>query len=120
MEYIPGKIDARVLDRTHVQARVTEHGGHVDGPFNLELVVEESEPLDGARLVTKGNGASSTLTVTGSFSLMGDGPTWITWNADAEVEGDIANLGYGPLKGLADKKAGEIFGQISRTVETSE
>ena len=113
---IPGRDEVQVLDG-RVEARVSANVPETSGPFRVEMAVAETEPPVRAKLVVKGSGVGGSLRVASDINLLGDSPTWIYWNADAEVEGAMAGLEQGRLKSIADKKVQEIFGELTRAVE---
>lgn len=114
---IPGSEGARVVGGAKVEAKVRADVTDAAGLFEIEMAIEDTKPMTSAKLVTSGKGAGSTLKVTSSFALMGDAPTWMTWTADAEVDGAITRLDHGLLKSLGDKKVEEIIGGLSRAVQ---
>jgi carbon monoxide dehydrogenase subunit G len=114
---IPGRAEARVLDGSKVEAKVRLGVPEVEGPFEVEMAVAETDPPSRATLVTKGSGAGSSLKVTSTFDLLGDSPTWMHWTADAEVEGAMAGLDRASLKSFADKEVEEVINEPTRAVE---
>ena len=115
-EAIPGKEEARVLDGSRLEARVRVDLPEAEGPFKVQVAVAEADPPSSAKLTTSGSGAGSALSVTSSFDLLGDSPTWIRWAADAEVTGALAERDHGSLKGLAGRKAEEVLERLNHAV----
>lgn len=116
VDTIPGREEARVIDGASVEARVKVNLPEIEGPLRVELAVAEADPQSGAKLVTKGEGDRFSLKITSSFELLGDGPTWMHWTADAELDGALADLDRDQLKNLADREAEEVIGELTRAV----
>ena len=112
---IPKKDEVRIVEGSKVEAKVDVP--EAGGVFRVEVSVDEVDPPSKARLTTIGSGAESSLAIRGGFDLLGDSPTWIYWEADADVEGAMADFARGELDALADKKVEEIFKDLAYAVE---
>lgn len=113
-QIIPWTEGTQVLDsKVEGKLDVPEAGG----VFNVEVAVAELSPPSAAKLTSNGESSQTSLRVKAGFDLIGDSPTWIHWEADAELEGDTSKIDQRELKAVADRKASEMFADLTRAVQ---
>ena len=114
---LPDAEEVRVLDPTHLEAKVKVRIAVVSSKLNLKMSITKVEPPSKASLLVSATGSGSTMTIDSSFELSGGSPTTMKWSADAEIGGVMAGLGSTLLRGFATKRVGEIFEGITKSIE---
>ena len=114
---LPDAVEVAVLDRESLEAKMKVKVALISSSIRVRLRVTDKIPPSSARLLVEGSGSGSTLKISSTFSLEGDGTTRMSWAADAEITGLMAGLGSIVLRGFAEKKVGEIFAGITKGVE---
>lgn len=115
---LPEAEEVKVVDDNIVEAKLKVKVAVVSTTLKVRLTIADRVPPTGATLLAEGSGSGSAMKVRSSFTLSGDGPTNLAWSADADVSGVMSGLGSSLLKGFATKKVAEIFGGITKGIET--
>ena len=116
---LPDAEDVKVLDGSNLEAKMKLKVAVVSSTMKIRMNINRTEPNSKAAMVAEGIGSGSNLKITSLFELKGEGPTTMSWSADAEITGVMAGLGSSLLKGFASKKISEIFSGITKAVEES-
>jgi len=114
---LPDAVEVAVLDRESLEAKLKVRVALISSSVKVLLRVADRAPPASARLLAEGSGSGSTLKISSTFSLEGDGTTKMSWVADAEISGLMAGLGSIVLRGFAEKKVSEIFAGITKGIE---
>ena len=114
---LPDAEDIVVVDQNNVEAKIKVKLSLVSSSLRVKLRIGDKRTPGHAMLYAEGTGGGSTLRITSSFDLEGDGSTRMKWMADAEVTGLMAGLGSTLLQGFAEKKVNEIFEGITKAIE---
>jgi len=114
---LPDAEDVRVLDASNLEAKIKLRIAVVSAKIAMKMTISKTEPPSAATLVAEGSGSGSTMKITSVFSLSGDTPTTMAWNADAEIGGVMAGIGSALLKGFATRKVAEIFEGITKAID---
>ena len=116
---LPDAEDVRVIDATHLEAKVKVRIAVVISRLAVKMSITSTEPPSRAALHVDASGSGSTMAIDSVFELVGSSPTTMKWTANAEVGGVMAGLGSGLLKGFATKKVAEIFEAMTKAIETA-
>ncbi|MFD1695522.1 SRPBCC family protein [Roseibium aestuarii] len=115
-ECIPGCDTLEKTDDTHMQAVVTAKVGPVKAKFTGAVTLEDLNPPESYRIVGEGKGGVAGFAKGGAeVRLAEDGAeTILTYVANAQVGGKLAQLGSRLIDSTARKMADEFFGAFSR------
>jgi carbon monoxide dehydrogenase subunit G len=117
---IPGCEDLEKKSHTEFLARVVTRIGPVSARFSGRVSLSELDPPNGYRISGEGQGGAAGFAKGGAqVQLTGDGPgtTVLTYVADAQVGGKLAQIGSRLIAGTAQKLADQFFACLSARIE---
>lgn len=115
---IPG-CDSLVTDGPDkFQATVRQKIGPVSASFNGFVTIEDANPPNSYRLVGQGSGGVAGFAKGGALVTLSDAAngTMLTYEAEAQLGGKIAQLGGRMMTGVANNLAAEFFTAFGENV----
>ncbi|MBK8161253.1 MAG: carbon monoxide dehydrogenase subunit G [Rhodospirillaceae bacterium] len=109
---IPGCDSLEMTSPTEMSAKVTLKVGPVKASFGGKVTLSEIDAPNGYRITGEGSGGVAGFAKGGALiSLKEDGPdaTILTYEADAQIGGKLAQLGSRLIDSTARKLAGDFF-----------
>jgi carbon monoxide dehydrogenase subunit G len=116
---IPGCEDLEKRSQTEFLARVATRIGPVSARFSGMVQLSELDPPNGYRIGGEGEGGAAGFAKGGAqVRLAEDGPamTVLTYTADAQVGGKLAQVGSRLIAGTAQKLADQFFACLSAKI----
>jgi hypothetical protein len=113
---IPGCEELEKRSHTEFLARVATRIGPVSARFSGRVTLTELDPPNGYRISGEGEGGAAGFANGGAqVRLSEDGPamTVLTYRADAQVGGKLAQIGSRLIAGTAQKLADQFFACLS-------
>ena len=115
---IPGCQELNKDSETELSATVKSKVGPVSAPFKGKVSLSEIDPPNGYRISGEGSGGVAGFAKGGAEVKLaedGDG-TVLTYVADAQVGGKLAQIGSRLIDSTAKKMANEFFGKFAEEV----
>jgi hypothetical protein len=118
---VPDLDQMEVVDAMTFRAVVKAGIGVVRGKFGFEVTWQDLTEPSHARMIAKGKGSGSAVTMESTMDLADAGAagTTLTWSADVVVHGMIASVGARLLDGFAAKQTEQVFQCIRAKLETT-
>lgn len=115
---IPGCEELEKVSDTEFTAKVTSKVGPVRAKFSGKVTLSELDPPKSYKISGEGQGGAAGFARGGAtVSLAEDGDvTVLTYTADAQVGGKLAQIGSRLIAGTARKLADEFFTTFAETV----
>lgn len=115
---IPGCEELEKVSDTEFTAKVTSKVGPVRAKFTGKVTLSELDPPKSYKISGEGQGGAAGFARGGAtVSLAEDGDvTVLTYTADAQVGGKLAQIGSRLIAGTARKLADEFFTTFAETV----
>ena len=114
---IPGCQEIEKASDTEFTARVVIKIGPVKVPFKGKVTLSDLDPPNGYTIAGEGQGATGFARGEATVRLKDDGgATVLTYQAQANVGGKLAQVGSRLIDATANKLAGEFFGKFSELV----
>jgi carbon monoxide dehydrogenase subunit G len=115
---IPGCESLEKVSDTELKATVRMKVGPVSARFSGKVTLSDLDPPNGYRITGEGQGGAAGFAKGGAVVRLAeaDGATVLTYSADAQVGGKIAQIGARLIDGTARKLADEFFGKFSEVV----
>ena len=116
---IPGCQEMEKVGDNELSAKVRAKVGPVSATFAGDVKLEDLNPPESYRLVGSGKGGAAGFAKgSAAVHLAEDGAdtTILTYNAQADVGGKLAQLGSRLIQGTAKKYADDFFGNLSAQV----
>lgn len=115
---IPGCESLDKTSENEMTAKVRMRVGPVSAAFSGKVTLSDIDPPNGYRISGEGQGGAAGFAKGGAtVALKEDGSdTVLTYKADAQVGGKIAQVGARLIDGTAKKLADEFFGKFSEVV----
>lgn len=115
---IPGCESLEKTSDTDMTAQVRMKIGPVSAKFSGKVTLSDIDPPNGYKISGEGQGGAAGFAKGGaSVALKEDGAeTVLTYTADAQVGGKIAQIGARLIDGTARKLADEFFGKFAEVV----
>ena len=115
---IPGCEELEKVSDTEFTAKVTSKVGPVRARFTGKVTLSELDPPKSYKISGEGQGGAAGFARGGAtVSLEQDGDaTVLSYNADAQVGGKLAQIGSRLIAGTARKLADEFFTTFAETV----
>ncbi len=113
---IPGCESLEMTSPTEMSAKVTLKVGPVKASFGGRVTLSEIDAPNGYRITGEGSGGVAGFAKGGALiSLKEDGPdtTILTYDADAQIGGKLAQLGSRLIDSTARKLAGDFFASFA-------
>lgn len=113
---IPGCDSLEMTSPTEMSAKVTLKVGPVKASFGGKVTLSEIDAPNGYRITGEGSGGVAGFAKGGALiSLKEDGPdaTILTYDAEAQIGGKIAQLGSRLIDSTARKLAGDFFASFA-------
>lgn len=116
---IPGCEEIEQVDATHLTAKVTQKVGPVRAKFTGEIELSDIVEGESYRISGKGSGGAAGGASGGAKVSLADadGGTMLSYEAEAKVNGKIAQLGGRLIDGFAKKMADQFFTRFQEEVE---
>ena len=115
---IPGCDSLEQVSDTEFNAKVTAAIGPVRAKFNTRLSLEDLTPPESYRLVGESKAAAGFGKGSALVNLKeADGGTLLTYAADFNVGGKLAQVGSRLVLGATKKTADDFFGTFSREID---
>lgn len=117
---IPGCESLEKTSDTEMKAQVRMRIGPVSAKFGGKVTLSDFDPPASYRISGEGQGGAAGFAKGGALvKLAEDGAdTVLTYTADAQVGGKIAQVGARLIEGTAKKLADEFFGKFAELVGT--
>lgn len=108
---IPGCEELVKISDTEFTAKVTAKIGPVKAKFSGKVTLSDLDPPNGYTISGEGQGGAAGFAKGGaSITLVEDGDeTVLTYKADAQVGGKLAQIGSRLIAGVSKKQADEFF-----------
>jgi carbon monoxide dehydrogenase subunit G len=118
---IPGCESLEKLSDTEMAAKVRLRIGPVSATFNGKVTLSDIDPPNGYKISGEGQGGVAGFAKGGAVVRLADdsGVTVLTYDADAQVGGKIAQVGARLISGTAKKLADQFFGKFAESVGAS-
>lgn len=116
---IPGCEELEKRSHTEFAARVSTRIGPVSARFSGRVTLSELDPPNGYRIGGEGEGGAAGFAKGGAeVRLIEDGPgmTVLTYRADAQIGGKLAQIGSRLIAGTAQKLADQFFACLAAKV----
>jgi uncharacterized protein len=115
---IPGCESLEKVSDTEMNAKVRMRIGPVSASFSGKVTLSDVDPPNGYKITGEGQGGAAGFAKGGAVVALREdaGATVLTYNADAQVGGKIAQVGARLIDGTAKKLADEFFGKFATTV----
>jgi carbon monoxide dehydrogenase subunit G len=115
---IPGCESLEKSSDTEMKATVRMKIGPVSARFAGKVTLSDIDPPNGYRITGEGQGGAAGFAKGGAVVKLAeaDGVTVLSYTADAQVGGKIAQIGARLIDGTARKLADEFFGKFSEVV----
>ena len=115
---IPGCEEIDKVSDTEFTAKVRAKVGPVSARFSGRVQLVDMDPPNGYRIVGEGTGGAAGFAKGGAkVALAEEGAeTVLTYAAEAQVGGKLAQIGSRLIQGTAKKYADDFFGNFSRLV----
>jgi carbon monoxide dehydrogenase subunit G len=115
---IPGCESLERTSDTEMKAKVRLRIGPVSATFGGKVTLSDIDPPNGYRIAGEGQGGAAGFAKGGAVVKLQDdaGNTVLTYDADAQVGGKIAQVGARLIDGTAKKLADEFFGKFAAMV----
>ena len=116
---IPGCEELEKRSHTEFTARVATRIGPVSARFSGKVTLGELDPPNGYRISGEGQGGAAGFAKGGAqVRLVEDGPgtTVLTYVAEAQVGGKLAQIGSRLIAGTAQKLADQFFSCLAAKV----
>ena len=113
---IPGCESLEMTSPTEMSAKVTLKVGPVKASFGGKVTLSEIDAPNGYRIAGEGSGGVAGFAKGGAtITLKEDGPdaTILTYDADAQIGGKLAQLGSRLIDSTARKLAGDFFASFA-------
>jgi uncharacterized protein len=107
------------VDPDHFEGTVTSGIGFIRGTFRIRGTYHDRTPPGALGARIQGSGLGSGIDADLSISLVEDaGATTVRWGGEVKLSGPIATLGERMVRGTVEKKAGALFENARRKLET--
>ena len=115
---IPGCESLEKLSDTEMTAKVRLRIGPVSAAFSGKVTLSDIDPPNGYKISGEGQGGVAGFAKGGAVVKLADdaGVTVLTYDADAQVGGKIAQVGARLIQGTARKLADQFFGKFAESV----
>jgi uncharacterized protein len=116
---IPGCESIEKLSETEMTARVSARVGPVATKFAGKVTLSDLDPPNGYRISGEGTGGAAGFAKGGATVKLADdgaGGTVLSYQAEAQVGGKLAQIGSRLIDGVARKMADDFFGRFSAAV----
>lgn len=116
---IPGCESIEKLSETEMTARVSARVGPVAAKFAGKVTLSDLDPPNGYRISGEGTGGAAGFAKGGATVTLADdgaGGTVLSYQAEAQVGGKLAQIGSRLIDGVARKMADDFFGRFSAAV----
>jgi hypothetical protein len=115
---IPGCESLEKLSDTELKATVRMKIGPVSARFGGKVTLSDIDPPNGYRISGEGQGGAAGFAKGGAVVKLAEteGATVLSYTADAQVGGKIAQIGARLIDGAAKKLADEFFSKFSEVV----
>jgi uncharacterized protein len=115
---IPGCESLEKTSDTEMKAKVRLRVGPVSASFGGKVTLSDVDPPNGYKISGEGQGGAAGFAKGGAVVNLREegGGTVLTYNADAQVGGKIAQVGARLIDGTAKKLADEFFGKFAEMV----
>ncbi|MBM3621351.1 MAG: carbon monoxide dehydrogenase subunit G [Alphaproteobacteria bacterium] len=115
---IPGCESLEKTSDTELKAQVRMRVGPVSAKFGGKVTLSDFDPPNSYRISGEGQGGAAGFAKGGAVVKLADdgGGTVLTYTADAQVGGKIAQVGARLIEGTAKKLADEFFGKFAELV----
>jgi uncharacterized protein len=116
---IPGCESIEKLSDTEMTARVSARVGPVAAKFAGKVTLSDLDPPNGYRISGEGTGGAAGFAKGGARVKLADdgaGGTVLSYQAEAQVGGKLAQIGSRLIDGVARKMADDFFGRFSAAV----
>jgi carbon monoxide dehydrogenase subunit G len=115
---IPGCESLEKVSDTEMTAKVTLKVGPVKASFSGKVTLSDINPPDGYTITGEGSGGAAGFAKgAAKVRLQEDGKaTILSYNANADIGGKLAQLGGRLIEGTAKKLAAEFFEKFSQVV----
>ncbi|HXV22963.1 MAG TPA: carbon monoxide dehydrogenase subunit G [Alphaproteobacteria bacterium] len=116
---IPGCEELEKRSPTEFLARVTTRIGPVSARFSGKVTLSELDPPNGYRIGGEGQGGAAGFAKGGAHVRLvedGAGGSILTYNAEAQVGGKLAQIGSRLIAGTAQKLADQFFACLAARV----
>ncbi len=116
---IPGCESIEKLSDTEMTARVSARVGPVAAKFAGKVTLSDLDPPNGYRISGEGTGGPAGFAKGGATVKLADdgaGGTVLSYQAEAQVGGKLAQIGSRLIDGVARKMADDFFGRFSAAV----
>lgn len=118
----PGVESIEAVDATHFRARAKVGVGFITARFVVDLEIAEQDPPDRAVIKAHGQAPGSAVDAIGRMDLADGtepGTTTMSWAADVQISGMIANVGARLIEGTANKMISQTFDCIRAKLTTA-
>lgn len=118
---IPGCESLEKTSDTELKAAVRMRVGPVSAKFGGKVTLSDFDPPNSYRISGEGQGGAAGFAKGGAVVKLADdgGATVLTYTADAQVGGKIAQVGARLIEGTAKKLADEFFSKFVELVGAS-
>ena len=115
---IPGCESLDKLSDTEMTAKVRLRIGPVSAAFSGKVTLSDIDPPNGYKISGEGQGGVAGFAKGGAVVTLADdgGVTVLSYDADAQVGGKIAQVGARLIQGTARKLADQFFGKFAESV----
>jgi uncharacterized protein len=115
---IPGCEEIDKVSDTEFTAKVRAKVGPVSARFSGRVQLVDMDPPNGYRIVGEGTGGAAGFAKGGAKVALAEAgaETVLTYTAEAQVGGKLAQIGSRLIQGTAKKYADDFFGNFSRLV----
>jgi carbon monoxide dehydrogenase subunit G len=115
---IPGCESLEKTSDTELKAQVRMRIGPVSAKFGGKVTLSDFDPPNSYRISGEGQGGAAGFAKGGAVVKLADdgADTVLTYNADAQVGGKIAQVGARLIEGTAKKLADEFFSKFAELV----
>jgi carbon monoxide dehydrogenase subunit G len=119
---IPGCETLEQLSPTQFHAVVRTRIGPISARFKGSVTLEDLVENEGCRIVGEGEGGVAGFAKGGANVRLadGDGSTILTYEADAQIGGKMAQLGSRLVSSVAKRLADEFFANFAKRVSGTE
>ena len=117
---IPGCEEIEKTSDTEMTAKVRAKVGPVSAKFSGNVTLSNLNPPESYTISGEGKGGAAGFAKgAADVSLQEDGnETILTYSANAQVGGKLAQIGSRLIQGTADKMANDFFGKFSEVIGT--
>lgn len=117
---IPGCEDIQQIDATHLTAKVKQKIGPISASFSGDIELSDLKELESYRISGEGSGGSAGFAKGGASVHLADdesGGTVLSYEAEAQVGGKMAQIGSRLIDSTAKKLADKFFTNFKFVVE---